>query len=749
MKKLLLLSVAVGLMTELAVAAQHSEDWRPKTERKDPMTFTGDVLAVDNVTKALVASGHVHAVAKPFSLLSELMTRDENGVMTFSDPTTATTCTNEVGHTHWDVTGELQYRAHDSVVLRNAWVTMFGVPVLYLPYFWYPLETDCGFRWMPGYQGRWGGYVLTHYSYHILGSHDHNNGLYWLKGETDLDLRYKQGVGVGEKFKWSLGDFGKGRFQVYYAWDDNAEKAYGSDDASGNWGSLVERERYSLSFDHKLQLTERDRVFMRAAHLSDSYFIEDFMRTTTEFFNIRDRYTTYANSGIFWEHLESRFVTGVEVSGRLNEFYGMTHRLPEVYLDVNPAPLFSLPVNYESQNHIGMLERRFAKYGNAEATVFGTNPGIWADYSSFRFDTYHRISQSYRTFSDVLAVVPRVGYHGTYWENGGKSDYYGTERVATTDSMFRSIAEAGVTFAARAKGWVNDEVSHVVEPYTDVLAQKAWHSGAGSDARPLVFDNIDASMVWEDQFAGRGRTLPYSYFGFTPGVRNAWSTLEESGNLRQFLEADVYAATILGKADFEGDPLYGDYDSHKLASLGDRNYGKSDINVMPGARVKWNPVKGTSVRARAEYDTDRGRVAVADLNFVRRVSPTLEYSAGYVYRDHRVWDFSSIPYSKTSRGTDEMNFIRTHMFTLAATYQPLDWFAFSPIMRWDVIDGELDAIGSWFDFMTDCLGFRFICEYTSGYTRMDGYERDSNFTIGFYLYLRAMGQTNREFFSGH
>lgn len=749
MKKHLLLLVAVGLVSVHAVAAQHSENFVPEPDTKDPMTFTADVIAVDNVTKAAVASGHVHAVVKPFSLLSELMTRDENGVMTFTDPTTATTCTNEVGHTHWDITGELQYRSHDSVVLRNAWVTMFDVPVLYVPYLWYPLDTDCGFRWMPGYQGRWGGYVLTRYAYHILGSADHNDALYWLKGATDIDWRYKHGVAVGERLNWNLADFGKGGFQVYYAWDNNADKAYGDDIRTGDWGSAVERERYALSFNHNLQLTERDRIFMRASHLSDSYFAEDFMRTTAEFFNIRDRYTTYSNSGAFWEHLEKRFVTGVEVSGRLNKFYGMTQRLPEFYLDVNPGPLFSLPINYESQNRIGILDRKFAKFGNAGTTVFGTNPGVWADYTTFRFDTYHRLSQSFRTCDDVLAIVPRVGYHGTYWENGAKSDYHGTSRAETTSSMFRSIAEAGVTFAARAKGWVNDEVSHTIEPYTDVLAQKAWYSGADGNARPLVFDNIDASTVWEDQFAGRGRNLPYTYFGLTPGIRNAWSKLEEDGTLRQFFELDVYAATVFGKTDFDGDTLYRDYDAHKLATAGERNYGKDDINVMPGMRLKWNVEKDTSIRTRAEYDMDRGRMAVADLSFVRRVSPTFEYSAAYIYRNHRIWDFSSIPYGTGIRNADELNFVRVHMFTLAATYQPLDWFAFSPILRWDAFDGELDAIGSWFDFMTDCLGFRFICEYTGAYTRMDGYERDSNFTVGFYLYLRTLEQTNREIFSGH
>ena len=51
----------------------------------------------------------------------------------------------------------------------------------------------------------------------------------------------------------------------------------------------------------------------------------------------------------------------------------------------------------------------------------------------------------------------------------------------------------------------------------------------------------------------------------------------------------------------------------------------------------------------------------------------------------------------------------------------------------------MDRIGSWFDYLTDCLGFRFIVEYVNSYTRIDGYERTDDWSFGFYIYLRAFG----------
>ena len=162
------------------------------------MTFTADRIAADNVTRALTATGHVVAAAAPLILRAESLSRDRDGLMLFRAPTCATTCTNDVGHTHWNVTGEVEYRERDYVILRDMWVSFYEIPIFWLPYMYYPLDTDCGFSWMPGYTGHWGAYLLTKYAYHLLGDPEHEETSRWLTGATRLDLRYRQGVAVGE-----------------------------------------------------------------------------------------------------------------------------------------------------------------------------------------------------------------------------------------------------------------------------------------------------------------------------------------------------------------------------------------------------------------------------------------------------------------------------------------------------------------------------------------------------------------------
>ena len=701
------------------------------------MTFTADRIAADGVTHALTATGHVVAAAGPITVRGEYLTRDADGTMLFHDPVCATTCTNAVGHTHWNVSGEVEYREKEHVILRNAWLRFYEIPVLWLPYMYYPLDTDCGFSWMPGYTGRWGAYLLTKYSYHLLGDPEHGADTSWLRAATRFDLRYKQGIALGEDLDWNLGDFGRGGANVYYAWDQDAEEHYGADLAaysdsyhSPNWERPVKTDRYTIGLHHRVEPTERDMVRLTATILSDSAFRNDFERTTM--FNWQGPWIGYENSGVFWEHVENALAVGAEVSGRLNDFYGMTDRLPEFYFDVHPLPVFGLPVNYETENRIGYLRRNPAEYGWSDPnSFFRFNPGRWAYYDSFRFDTYHRLSAPFKTFDDILSVVPRVGYHGTYWNESGEDDLDGRGAAEDAGTLFRSILEGGVTFAGRGTGLIDAGWRHLIEPYFDVLAQKAWYAGS---SRPYVFDSIDASVMWEDQFAGRARNLPYTYYGVTPGLRNAWQAVDERGNYREIVDFDVYAALQFNTTDYLGTD-----DAHKLVEVGDPNYGKHGCFAMPGARIRWKPEDDISFMGRAEYDPDNNRIAVADAGWRQKVSDRFSYNVNYALRDFRWWDFSSTPYSPVQMTSDDFNYARMHYIHVGFENHPIDWFAWGPYIRWDIRENELDRVGAWFDYLTDCLGFRFLVEYENSYTRIDGWERKEDWSFGFYIYLRAFG----------
>ena len=698
------------------------------------LTFTADRIAADRVTGAAVATGHVVAVRAPYTLRSESLSKSADGTYLFAYPTYATTCTNEPGHTHWNVTGELEYKADDSVVLRNACIRFYEVPVFWLPWSYYPLGTKCGFSWMPGYTGRWGAFLLTKYRYHLLGDPEHQAEGLWLGGATRFDMRYKNGLAVGEDLDWSLGDFGMGSFSSYYAWDEDVERHNpGGSWNSANWGSDVDRDRYAFSVKHNWEPTERDVVRLRGTYLSDSYFYMDFRRRS--FFSRKEQWFSFSNSGVFWEHLEDSVSFGVETSGRLNKFIGMTGRLPEAYFDVNPMPLGSLPFVYESQSRLGYLTRDYAEFGSGPFSPFGTDPGPWADYDAIRGDTRHAVSAPFRTFDDVLSAVPRLGWRGTYWDHTGKTDIAGSGSAGENGGAVRSIAEGGVTFAARGTADVDSKWVHSVEPYFDVLCQKAWYGGLGGGERPYIFDANDASLIWEDQFAGRSRSLPYSYYGVTPGLRNVWSARDDRGTPRRVVDLDVYGAAQFNSASFtEGGEL------RRLAEPGRPNYGKNGTMFAPGARLRWTPDEDTIAGLRGEYDSDGNRIAYGSAFMRQKVSREFSYRALYGLRHHRYWDFASTPSETTG-------YAKFHMVEIGLEHTVCDWLAWGPTLRWDICENELDSIGGWIDYLTDCLGFRLTVDYLNSFTTIDGSEWEEDWTFGFFIYLRCFGPGSGDVFA--
>lgn len=704
------------------------------------LKVSADRMAADNVTGDLVATGHVRAVSAPVCLLSELVER-RGDEYRFADPTLVTTCTNAACSLHWSATGGVTYRDGHGITAKNVVVRLFGVPVAWLPWWYYPLDTDYGWRVMPGYTGRWGAYLLSKYVYRIAG--DYAPGAFGLSGSTRLDLRSENGVALGQGLRWQLGDFGRGRFNAYWAWDEDADRYDRRWTSSRkwhyeNWSNKVHDERYGFMFEHRWEASERDSVRAEAAYYSDRYFRTDFLREGRRY-GATTRFADGTANELAWEHNGDACGFGASVSGPLNSFYTGTSRLPEFYFDAMPQRVFATPFNYESESRIGWLKRDYAKHGSPstfDAYRFG--PGEWARYEAFRFDTYHRVTLPFRV-GDVVSVVPRVGVRGTFWSSAGTENLTGYGRAhATHDGQWRMIVEGGVTFAARGRAELGDGWTHVAEPYLDVLAQEAHLIGARRGERPYVFDSLDASSDWLDQFAGRSRNLPYTWYGVTPGWRNAFRQTDERGVSRTVADIDLYAAVQFNDVDYtEGGA------NHRLTRrASDPNYGERGVRAMPGLRARWMPGEGTALASRAEYDTQSGCLAYADVSFRQKLSKEFKYAVSYIGRNQRRWDFSSTPYASGQTEDESFNHIRYSFLELELEQEVCDAFAWGPYVRWDFREDEVDEAGAWFDLRTDCLGFRFTVGYENDYRRVDGSRSGEDWRFGFFIYLRALGPSS-------
>lgn len=721
------------------VAAALNAAFAMEVQTSGNLKVAADDIVADHRSESFAATGKVDVACHPYRLLSESVAKDGDKT-TFGFPTVVTTCTNDTEHLHWSMTGEAEYLDGKYIKGRNQTLRMFGLPLLWVPYWYYPIGEIEGLRMMPGYTSKWGGYLLTKYVYHIAGDRTGAPDAYSLRGSSRLDLRTRNGAALGQTFGWRLGEYGKGYFKAYYAHDMDADRHNRhAEDASkfnyNNWGSEVDRNRYALEFDHYWDVTERDTLRMHGRYLSDSYFEYDFLRDSL--LGINTKFSSSTENEIAWEHLENEWAMGVSIYGRLNDFYASTGRLPEYYLDINPMPVFSTGWIYESQSKIGYLRRNPAIYGKgAVNNPFAYTPGYWATYGTFRFDTYHRLSYPMK-FWDVLSVVPRLAYHGTFYNDTGLEHtdmaYFG-KAGKTGNDAFRSIFEVGTTFSARGTAWMDDEWQSVIEPYTDVLLQNAWISGISDGKRLYVFDSIDASSDWLDQFAGRGRNLPYSYYGITPGVRKLFRKLDDRGNLRTVFDFDVYAAMQFGSTEWNGTDKY-----HRLAKNGRSNYGKHGFTVMPGVRTRWMPSKDTMLGLWAEYDMENNTVAMADVEWRQALNRRFNYYVRLSHRDHRWWDYASSPKIADMRN-ESFNWVSFSQLKVGYEHELItDTIVYSPYVQWSLDEHEFEGVGTWIDYRTDCLGFRFILAYDNEFTRIDGSKYEEDWKLGFFIYLRALG----------
>ena len=641
--------------------------------------WNGDYIEYNYKTgKGLVGIGELQAGV--FRIGAKEITRREDGRYD-ARGAEITTCTNAPGHRHWHMTGHVRYKDNDYAEVYNAVPWLFGVPFAWVPYWFRDLDTHYGFRLVPGYTSRWGAYLLGGYVYNIYEA-PHESGPK-LDATTHLDYRTERGVAVGQDFRWDLKEWGHGKFESYYAWDQDPP----NDRRDRNWMSDIDDERYRFRLFHEADLSPRDQFILRGTFNSDSEMRNDF-------FEREARGESIPMNFVSLEHREHTWAAGATVSGPLNDFYAGTARLPEGWLNIVPQPLFGTPLNYESQTRAGYLNRDSAHFERA-LPEFMYYPGSWAEYNLSRADTAHRITAPMK-FGDVLSVVPRAGYRGT-WYSDSEAD----------GSVSRHTADLGVETSMRATADLANGYRHVVEPYLDYSFQPTHFDL--DNGRAYTFDRFDRSSAWLDQFGMDGTWLPYDWHGLRPGVRNLLQSRDKKGVMRTVLDWDVYTAI-----QFESEG--------PLAEEGLR---------MAGTKVLFSPNDDLDIKAQGEWDLEEETFAYVDLSVFYKLNEKLRMGGGYLARDHQLYDYDVSPVLQWNRVDESMIYG-------GFTHDVNDTWSWSTYVRYDLNYNELDEVGGYIQYRLDCLVFQVRAAYVNNFSRIDRIsERDDDFRIAVMMWLRA------------
>lgn len=555
----------------------------------------------------------------------------------------------------------------------------------WLPYFSQSIDQEAGYRLGPGYNSRWGAFLLTQYTvYH--GNHT--------EARYKFDLRSRRGVGVGMDFfslRHSANRQNFGHLQLYGAND--------TDPAINKAGAsryVVNQKRYRVNFQHRIYLPGPDvstwYIDFDLNKVSDVHFYEDFFfqdfRTNPE-----------PDNQVSLIKTDDAFVATLMMKPQLNHFYRTATRLPELSVDFTRRPIFGTNIQHQGSISAGLYNEKLGKYEQVElqrlqtlglqgaaavnanlaagsyASLLGLSPNAAIGATEVnaglqlinarlqepgftRFHTYHEFLYP-KTFMGWLNITPRLG--------AGVTSYHSIDGSQTGLRNFtRGIFSAGLDVSFKlTRTWddvQNDAlglngVRHVIQPYLNYSYLDAQQNAGipGIDrltptTRPRsidvpLFTAIDALRSWNVARVG-----VYNLFQTR---RDYYYTNNYGGFYGQSEDTDNRTYTWAGMNTY--------VDVFAL----DPEYSRSISNLYN--EMFWRPVPWITLNSNIQFPLASGAGAWTDLNHSITLMPSRHWSVEFGHqflKDHPYFpQDSNLFFTRTyARLTENWGISTNHIF---------------------------------------------------------------------------------------
>lgn len=504
----------------------------------------------------------------------------------------------------------------DRIVFSNVTLCIGRTPVFWFPYLYQSLNRETSFSFTPGYRSSWGAFLLSQYNFPITPG---------LNGKLRLDLRQQRGIagGLDTDFKYGKNDQSWGHFRTYFAEDANPPTV-----TVGNEKAQVDRQRYRVSFRHRLYVTDDIYANIDINKLSDQRIYEDFL--PNEF-----RVDPQPDNVVSLTKLADNYTATLIYRKQLNDFFNLTERLPEFVLDIKRHALWDSPIFYEGETGIAQLRRNFAKGIELE------------NYRATRIDSFHQLLYP-QVYGGWLSVIPRIGVRGTFYSATGQFENQQStitvedivpdnnlvpRKVTRTEvvnktvldrggSVVRGVLNAGVEASfkfsrewddVQSRMWGLDDLRHVAQPYTDLSL--AYATKQPDDI--LQFDRFQRSTqlpIFDfPQFTSTDTISNWAVWRF--GMRNRLQTRRDNNTLN-WLEADTFLNVNILEPQFPG----ADYRQGALSNL----YNRIRFNPLPWVSLNVDAQTPLTPRGFTQLNTTLSFLANQDLRF----------DLGHRYIDH-------------------------------------------------------------------------------------------------------------------
>ena len=428
-----------------------------------------------NLKTEIIEIGPFTGVFGPWFLEGE-KAKSQADKSILSQGTYASTCAPSDEWNFFHITAsEAQYTEDGKIVGKHAIVYMGGVPVMWFPRWTNRIEGNDGILEIrPGYSGDFGAFLLTSYTWEIAPQ---------IESKFHVDLMEKRGVAIGNDTKIDRENY-KTELSLYYLIDEKDvpfDSEIGGQKFDGRFNA-PEGERYRYFFKHWHKLTDNLTLRARYEELSDFEFNEDFF---PDYFT-RD---IQAFSYVDLEYLEESYSLSLNFRPKVNDFYNVVERLPELRFDTPRLQVEDSKLYYATENSLTQLETSFLEV-DKPLLPGGQQP---SDYDALRFDTKHFLYYDH-TYNDWLKFIPRAGFRLTHYTDSSKqavtpsdlnSLFSTIDPIALSSQTFndyddeggeltRLVAEIGFEASFKAYNkyadaqsdfWKIDGLRHVIQPY--------------------------------------------------------------------------------------------------------------------------------------------------------------------------------------------------------------------------------------------------------------------------------------------
>ena len=357
---------------------------------------------------------------------------------------------------------------NDKVILKNIVLEVGNIPLLWVPYWYYPLTNkDAPFSCVPGYSKRFGFYLLN--TAQIYNSKN-------LKIQLSADLRTKRGVAAGFDTEYNFDDQIKGIFKSYVMHDSDFDE-YDRKITGEETRKNLSKKRYRFTWEHEQQIFDDTRLLAELNLQSDKQIVEDYFRRE---FHEQIQRTNFVDLTKATEQYQAELY----VSPKFNSFFDVLERLPEVSFTKKNATVFGPPVFYQNDYRISNLRFKFDDEN--------------LDFDAFRLSTYNKFELPLFLW-DFLNVTPyiegRSALYSDMREHSKKGRYTFTGGV---NSNFR----ISKIYNVQSDNWNIHGLRHIFEPTIDF---KFVRSNLKPE-RVYQFDLID-SISHDTAFSFKFRNL--------------------------------------------------------------------------------------------------------------------------------------------------------------------------------------------------------------------------------------------------